>query len=256
MLQILRSKASSPNPHFTKQPRKKEEDNVAWLSRLDPGGVRIIVVGGRDHTSFRVRVAQSHARDDMTPSHWSHAALVVDPDAKLADDSTQLHHVPLEPSVKLSALLKRNGVETTRPSEFKNVRSYPNIAVLRLEAPAAEVKNLATAFRRMRASTDAIEHVLGWLAFVCGVGRASNPLVDGIGLPSAVLIELALGGAGFELTPGLPNRASCPEGIWQAAKWWHEFHAAGAAPPAASPQPPPALQGSYCIEHSIGAEFT
>ena len=27
-----------------------------------------------------------------------------------------------------------------------------------------------------------------------------------------------------ELTPGLASRSSCPEAIWQAAKWWQEFY--------------------------------
>jgi hypothetical protein len=30
--------------------------------------------------------------------------------------------------------------------------------------------------------------------------------------------------AGIELTPGLSSSASCPEAIWQAAKYWHNFY--------------------------------
>ncbi len=36
------------------------------------------------------------------------------------------------------------------------------------------------------------------------------------------MIEVVVGGAGFETTPGLASRSSCPEAIWQAAKWWYE----------------------------------
>jgi hypothetical protein len=31
--------------------------------------------------------------------------------------------------------------------------------------------------------------------------------------------------AGLELTPGLSSQSSCPEAIWQAAKWWYQFYA-------------------------------
>lgn len=63
-----------------------------------------------------------------------------------------------------------------------------------------------------------------WLAYVWGAGRAANPLLDSQGIPSAAMVELVLGGAGYDLTPGLESRASCPEAIWQAARWWHSYY--------------------------------
>jgi hypothetical protein len=33
--------------------------------------------------------------------------------------------------------------------------------------------------------------------------------------------------AGVELTPGLSSASSCPEAIWAAAKWWHQFYEQG-----------------------------
>jgi hypothetical protein len=65
---------------------------------------------------------------------------------------------------------------------------------------------------------------LRWLAFAWGAGRAGNPLYDGIGIPSAAMLEIVFGAVGFDLTPGLESRASCPEAMWQAAKWWHEYY--------------------------------
>jgi hypothetical protein len=50
-----------------------------------------------------------------------------------------------------------------------------------------------------------------------------------MGIPSAVLIESAYSIIGVELTPGLAGQSSCPEAIWQAAKWWHEFYDSEAA---------------------------
>jgi hypothetical protein len=30
--------------------------------------------------------------------------------------------------------------------------------------------------------------------------------------------------AGIDLSPGLPSASSCPEAIWQAARWWYEAY--------------------------------
>lgn len=246
MIQILRSRASDPNPQFKNMHRNSGEDNVAWLQRVDPLGVRILLLGGRSHESFRVRIAQSHARDDMTPSHWSAAALLVEPKASLGQATTQLLHIPLEPRAGLSRLLGSNGVEAVAVESFRSAESYPNVAVLRIDTDAGEVEKMVTAFRGQRSATDAIELAIAWLAFVCGVGRVGNPLLEGIGVPSAVLIESVLGGVGFELTPSLPNRSSCPEGIWQAAKWWHAFHAQADGATSGS-----ALTGAWCVDHNL-----
>lgn len=248
MLQILRSRAPKPNRFFREVPRKAGEDNVAWLQRAAiKAGVRILLVGGRSHEAFRIRVAQAHARDDMTPSHWSGAALLVDPGAELGEATTQLLHVPLEPRAGLSRRLDSNGVEAVDVEAFRSARLYPNVAALCIEANPTLVKDMAAAFKGQRSSTDAIELAIAWLAFVCGVGRVGNPLLEGIGVPSAVFIESVLGAVGFELTPSLPNRSSCPEGIWQAVRWWHAFHAQ--ADPAT---PGAAITGAWCVDEKLG----
>ncbi|MEJ7812076.1 MAG: hypothetical protein WKG32_16810 [Gemmatimonadaceae bacterium] len=38
------------------------------------------------------------------------------------------------------------------------------------------------------------------------------------------MIEVVLSAANYDVMPGLESRASCPEAIWQAAKWWHEYY--------------------------------
>jgi hypothetical protein len=48
--------------------------------------------------------------------------------------------------------------------------------------------------------------------------------LNGEGLPSAVFAETLFGLAGIELTPGLATASTCPEAIWQAAKWWASFY--------------------------------
>lgn len=244
MLQILRSKTDTTNPDLKDAPRVVAgEDNLAWLKRADPLGVRIVLFGGRDHASFRLRIAQAHARTNMTASHWSHALLVLDEKASLGDAATKLVHAPLEPEVGHAQLLADNGAEEVAVGAFRSPKAFPNVAVLRIEVKGTDVESTLEAFRRQRATLDLVELSLAWLAFVCGVGKMGNPLLEGIGIPSAVLIESALGAAGFELTPSLPNRSSCPEGIWQAAKWWYGFHA----------QLAHAIRGAACIEHDLGA---
>ena len=71
-----------------------------------------------------------------------------------------------------------------------------------------------------------------------------NPLFDGYGMPSAAFIEALCAANGYDLTPGLESRASCPEAIWQAARWWHEFQKdqQGAEP----------IRGMWHTEHFLG----
>ena len=61
--------------------------------------------------------------------------------------------------------------------------------------------------------------MLPWLAFLWGVSGSTNPLLSGTGLPSSAFVETVFAMAGFELTPGLSSASSCPEAIWQSAKW-------------------------------------
>ena len=57
-------------------PKGSPRGNVAWLRRArrdhgigDVGDV--VLLGGKSVVDFRIRVAQSHARHDLTPSYWS-----------------------------------------------------------------------------------------------------------------------------------------------------------------------------------------
>jgi hypothetical protein len=55
---------------------------------------------------------------------------------------------------------------------------------------------------------------------------------------------MVLGAAGFELTPGIASSATCPEAIWQAARWWHEYQGREDLTP---------LSGVYTAEHVLCA---
>src|SRR5712691_5851258 len=85
-IRALRSPAKNYNTAVQERERRPDEGNEAWLRRVlgETGLVEtkpewsllLLVGGGRDPLSFRLRVAQSHVRDDLTPSAWSHVAFV------------------------------------------------------------------------------------------------------------------------------------------------------------------------------------
>jgi hypothetical protein len=190
----------------------EEQGNVAWLGRSDLR-TGILLLGGTSLADFRVRVAQAQLRSDLTPSHWSMCGL-------LGEDGA-VQTVPLQPA-DIGEVPATNAVRMMSVGDFDDAQAWPNIAVLRFaEGTAAIDDHVATAMRRTVVDLPAL--LLSWLGFVWGVG--DNPLVGGQGVPSAVFVETCYGLAGIELTPGLSSSASCPEAIWQAVKWWHEYYA-------------------------------
>jgi hypothetical protein len=52
MLKILSAKATETSKSFKALPRRKGEDNLAWMTRakLSATGVYLLLVGGRDRT--------------------------------------------------------------------------------------------------------------------------------------------------------------------------------------------------------------
>ena len=117
-----------------------------------------------------------------------------------------------------------NGIRTLPLADFDDAVAWPNIGIVRFpgtrQKPVECVKRLA----KQRSIIDVPTLILPWLGFIWGAGAAGNPLLNGYGLPSAVLVEAAFGLAEVELTPGLATASSCPEAIYQAAKWWSGFY--------------------------------
>lgn len=219
-----KAKATGRNPDLVEAPRKNE-DNLQWLERgLDagPGGTGVVLVGGTSPAAFRLRVAQAETRHDMQPSFWSHGLLVGDREDAIGD--TAVYEVSLEPPGGFGFPPPDNAVQNGRLAAYADPTLYPNIALLWVPVSADEVQRRLADFRMQRPILDLVELALRWLAYVWGVARAANPLFDGQGIPSAVLLEVVMGAAGFDLTPGIESRASTPEAIWQAVNWWHEYH--------------------------------
>jgi hypothetical protein len=232
MSQLLPSTKLKPNEAFTESPREPSEDNIAWLARqlqsLDPRPC-VLLVGGIDQVSFRLRVAQSRLRQDLTPSAFSHAAFMLRTHSELARST--LHEISLTPPQGFGFPTPKNGLTQGTLEQYRNAQAFPNIALVCLTAPEGigsnaeledRLEQAVARFPLTRAHVDCVALIVDWLAYVWGVGTTTNPLLEGKGIPSAVCAELIGEGAGSPLTSNVANRSSSPEAIWQSARWWGE----------------------------------
>jgi hypothetical protein len=209
------SAAIDPNRQLHATPAHRGEGNAAWLRRL-PARAGVVLLGGTSVVDFRVRVAQSGLRNDLSPSYWSLAGLL------LADGS--IRTVPLEFD-RVADVPRSNGVRLMSIADYDDPRAWPNIALLSFTDDAELVAAHADLVAQRRTIVDLPALLLRWLAYAWAVDESANPLLDGTGIPSAAFIEVAHSLAGVELTPGLASSASAPEAIWQAVKWWKDYYA-------------------------------
>lgn len=239
MIPSRRSFATHDNPDLEPVSLRKGErrPSLGRCIREVVGGKKevagtILLLGGTDLTHFRLRIAQSHVRSDTTPSYWSHIGIVM-PHSK---DKLSLVEVPLDPPRGFSRMPETNGIQTylrypDNDNEYDNTTRFPNVAVVRFPIKAdpdmtldGTVKKAIRRIQAERGLLDLTAMILPWLGFVWGAGTPGNPLLAGNGIPSAAFVEAVFAAMGMELTPGLESRASCPEAIWQAAKWWHSHY--------------------------------
>jgi hypothetical protein len=240
-IRVLRSEAPEDNQQLVERERSPGEDNAAWLQRvirerkLDKArkSSLLLLLGGTDPLSFRLRVAQSHVRNDLTPSAWSHVALLDGVQDPIGD--TRIYEVSLAPPHGFSRhgfAPYDNGVQEDRLTGYLDASRFPNLALLSVPIPLDTIakdesgKRSGTLdqVRKGRNTLDVPQMILRWLAYVWGVGVPGSPLAEGLGIPSAAVLEAAFAAADFDLTPGLESRSSCPEAIWQAARWWHQYY--------------------------------
>jgi hypothetical protein len=213
-MDLRRSTATRRNPAIATAAARKGERNASWIaSRAQPGAV--VLAGGATLEHFRIRTAQSYLRQDMLPSFWSLAGVAV--------SSTAMFTVPLAVA-DASAIPARNAIQRIAFRQIDDVERFPNIAVLRFAEPADVIVGNVRKLMGQRSALDLPSLVLSWLGLVWHAGERENPLQEGAGLPSAALVQTAYGMAGIELAPGLASRSSCPEAIWQAALWWHDYY--------------------------------
>lgn len=247
------SDAPRPNPKFVRVPRKKGEDNVRWLERQLKGytGVAIVLAGGRNNLSFRLRVAQAHLRFSFTPSHWSHCFLLLQ-----GTRDGVAYEISLEPPRGFGFAGATNAMQEAPLTSYESVDQWPNLAVIRLAAiDADKAADSVRHFAKQRAIVDAVSLLIPWLAFAWGAGNAGNPVLEGIGLPSAAMIEAVCNGCGYDISPTTSSRSSTPEALWQATKWW--YHAPRTAKAAEKEWkegelPPDLPVGAFIIGHELG----
>lgn len=223
MIPFRLSTASEANPHL-KEVGDQGLANLQWLERyageyLQTGSV--LLLGGTSNTDFRLRVAQSHARSDMRPSLWSHVALVSEPQGQ----TWAISEISLTPPHGFGDVPLCNAAQENSLAHYDAPDLWPNVAVISFPVQHERVTEGMRRLAMDRGIVDLGALLIPWLAFVWGAGNAANPLLQDKGIPSAVYAETVMGIAGLELTPGLSSQSSCPEAIWQAAKWWYQFYA-------------------------------
>lgn len=235
MIPMRYSSATEPNPDVkdtaadqstvvslsARGPRGHETSNVSWLK--DTGVTDgIILLGGTSVAHFRLRVAQAQLRSDLLPSYWSLAGILL--------EGEQFASVPLDTLEDSSLIPITNGVQVCKLADYDDTTRFPNIAVLRFTDDCGPVRDIIK-FDRLEPGKlrhgviDLPTMILSWLGYIWGAGQQGNPLLNGMGVPSAAFVEMAYGITGVELTPGLASAASCPEAIWQSSKWWHDYYA-------------------------------
>jgi hypothetical protein len=218
MLAIRLSQATSANEAIQQVRPRSRESNRAWLRRVGASS-GVILLGGSSLTHFRIRVAQSHVRHDLLPSFWSFVGIL--------EDGQTFTSVPFNWSPDASEVPRINGVQTCRLADYDDPLRFPNIAVLQFTDAVRPIHEHVERVRSQRSVIDLPTLILPWLGYLWSAGQAGNPLLAGYGLPSAAFVETVYGIAGIELTPGLSSASSCPEAIWAAAKWWHQFYRQG-----------------------------
>lgn len=224
---LRRSDVASGNPLLKETPAGSAPQgaaaNFAWLSST---GYRdgVVLLGGTSIVDFRMRVAQSELRQDLLPSFWSTCGLLI--------DGTVLMTARVDAISNSSTRVERNGLEAVKldaESPYGDSMFYPNIAILQFTDDHAAIREHVARIGQERTIVDLLAQIVAWLGYCWAVGDRGNPLMQGHGIPSATLLERAHGLANIDLSPGLPSASSCPEAIWQAARWWYKAYDASEA---------------------------
>jgi hypothetical protein len=245
---LRRSDVVTGNPLLKETPSdaapQGELANFAWLSST---GYRdgVVLLGGTSIVDFRMRVAQSELRQDLLPSFWSTCGLLIDGEVLMT--------ARVDAISDCSARVERNGLEAVKldaDSRYGDSNFYPNIAVLQFTDDHVAIRNHVARIGQERNIVDLLAQIVAWLGYCWAVGDRGNPLMQGHGIPSATLLERAHGLADIDLSPGLPSASSCPEAIWQAARWWYEAYDRD---PSSKSAPSFTPRGAYLVRQPAAA---
>lgn len=219
---LRRSDVASGNPLLKETPSDAApQGSLANFTWLNSTGYRdgVVLLGGTAIVDFRMRVAQSELRQDLLPSFWSTCGLLIDGEVLMT--------ARVDAISNSSARVERNGLEAVQldtESRYGDSMFYPNIAILQFTDDHAAIRQHVARIGQERNIVDLLAQIVAWLGYCWAVGDRGNPLMHGHGIPSATLLERAHGLASIDLSPGLPSASSCPEAIWQAARWWYQAY--------------------------------
>jgi hypothetical protein len=214
MISVRHAPTKKENDRLIGLPATPGETNGDWLGRTRAKS-GILLLGGSSLSHFRIRVAQSHLRQDMLPSFWSLAGILHD---------GMVDTVPLGRAGDVSDVPLSNGVESCPLASFDDPGWYPNIAVIDFGLEPAAIAEAIARVKAQRSIIDLPRLIVPWLAYVWGAGQRVNPLLESTGLASAAFVETVYALCDVELTPGLSSDATCPEAIWQTVKWWRAYY--------------------------------
>jgi hypothetical protein len=166
MIPMRQSGAAEKNALFTAQPPEApkpsratkamaaaapRERNLTWLRQMrkehglgEAGDV--VLLGGQSIMDFRLRIAQSHARHDLTPSYWSTVGIM--------DTRGRLVTVPLSDWPDPAAVPATNAISPVPMSTFDDVGLYPNIAVLRFPGTTGDLMKRIEDLKLQRSVAD------------------------------------------------------------------------------------------------------
>lgn len=228
------SPAKGANPLVEKMERRSaRESNLAWIARAmkksplaeSGNNALVLLTGGSDPLSFRLRLAQAHVRPDLSTSAWSTAYFIPALKADIGMSETiGVSLAPAEWYPPFGYAPTTNAIQHGKLSQLASPEFLPNLALLSFPVAAQDIKKSLSRLETERLTIDLSALLLRWIQYAWGTGIPANPLGDGVGMPSAAMLETAFAANGFDLTPGLESRSSCPEAIWQAARWWHEYY--------------------------------
>lgn len=244
---IKKTRRASSSSAATSTPAKAEvtASNLSWLrakaaevsAKTTEPLTWLVLVGGSGAAHVRLRMAQAHLRNDMTPGHWSHVLLCTDP------KFVRAREINVAPPIAWNFPPASNGVINGFLKSYDDVEEFPNIALIGVPVDPQKVSEAADNFWKLRRDgLDAVEMMHRWLGFLWGVEGSPNPLTEGHGIPSSALVDFALAAVSYDLTPALNSRSSCPEAIWQSALWWQGYHTSGKKP---------GLTGGYLVRSRL-----
>ena len=241
------------NRDFKRVQPERDESNADWLKRIIAdnkfSSQGLLLIGGNSVPDFHIRVAQSYLRHDLSPSYWSLVGILIDESA--------FYSVPLQWRGDLAEMPRQNGIQECKMSDYEDPSRFPNIAFVQFAEDHKQILEFAERLKLQRSSViDLVSLVVSWLEYVWGVRQKGNPLFAGQGIPSAVFAEAIYGICGIELTPGLETSSSCPESIWQAAKWWSSFYKQSSEITAISSQAQSIVpQGCFALRQPAAAVY-